>query len=342
MKLTVTKVEQETKDAVSVSFKNNRFLNKVKYKPGQFLTLNFKIDGEKFKRAYSFSSSPVTDKELKITVKRVQGGKISNYICDSVKAGDKIEVEPAAGGFYVEPDLNRVRQYVLFAGGSGVTPVMSITKSVLEKEPESKVLVIFANQDESSIIFHEEFKCLASLYPSKLKVEHILTHGVLPGDNYHEGLATSELIEEIFQKHNLEFIDHHYMICGPFGYMETIKEILNGFGITRDKIRVEVFKPPTIKLSGEELKSEVTMNMNGTTYVMNAKGNKTLLEQALANNLAIPYSCRSGMCSSCKGVCTTGEVKMMDGHILDPDEVNRGVILTCVSYPVSEKVVIDF
>ncbi|MBC3759639.1 ferredoxin--NADP reductase [Hyunsoonleella sp. SJ7] len=341
MKLLVKEIIKETEDAITVCFKNGNFFKKLKYKPGQFLTIHVPIGGKVHKRAYSFSSNPYTDKDLKITIKRVEGGLVSNYVHDHLKAGDKIEVDDPAGSFCVVPNNKETKQYVLFAGGSGVTPMFSIVKSVLTEEENSKVLLVYANQHEDSIIFHEDIKGLEKEYPENFKVEHIVSGNKTYKANYHPGLASKLVVDRIMIKHKLSYDDHIYMICGPFGYMEKVKEILDENGITRDKIKVEVFKMPVVKVSGKDLLSEVTIKHQGESYDIQVRGDKTILNQAMSSNIVIPYSCRSGMCSTCKGKCVEGEVKMMDGHILPESEVEAGNILTCVTYPVSEKVVIE-
>ena len=342
MKLTVKDIIKETDDAISICFKNGNLFKKLKYKPGQFLTLHVPINGTVEKRAYSFSSNPYTDKDLKISIKRVEKGLVSNYLHDTLKVGDKLEVDDPAGSFYIEPKSNAQKQYVLFAGGSGITPIFSILKSVLSTEPNSKVLLIYANQTTESIIFHNELKALSVQYPENLKVEHIISSNKTYKANYHPGLATKLLIDRMLAKHHLTYdSDFLYMICGPFGYMEKIKEILGENGITRENIKLEVFKAPIVKVSGKNLLANVTLKVKGMEHQLKVRGDKSILNQAMSNNIAIPYSCRSGMCSTCKGKCVEGEVKMLDGHILPDEDVKNGSILTCISYPVSEHVVIE-
>ncbi|WNH12745.1 2Fe-2S iron-sulfur cluster-binding protein [Thalassobellus suaedae] len=341
MKLLVKDIIRETHDALSVCFKNGGFFNKVSYKPGQFLTIHVPINGEIHKRAYSFSSCPKTDKDLKITIKRVDKGLVSNYVHDYLKAGDKLEVDKPMGSFFIEPKKDNVKTYVLFAGGSGVTPIFSIIKSVLATETHSKIILIYANQNIDSIIFHKDISILLEQYPNQFSVEHILSALNEENDNYHSGLLSEDLLTKIFTKHNLKFEDHTYMICGPFGYMEKAKELLKLNGISREKIKIEVFKAPIIKLSGKDLISNVTIKTNGKVHDIKVRGDKSILQQAMSDNIPLPYSCRSGMCSTCKATCISGDIKMIEGHFLDEKEVSNGKILTCVSYPESESVVIE-
>ncbi len=341
MKLVVKDIKRETKEAVSIYFKNGNFFNKLKYKPGQFLTIYVPVNGTIEKRLYSFSSNPFTDKDLKITVKEVENGLVSKYLCNEVKVGDQFEIEKPNGSFFVEPDKKKQKQYVLFAGGSGITPVLSIIKSVLTNEPKSIVLLIYANQNKEAIIFHDEIRELSQAYPETFNVEHILAENIEAKDNYHPGLASNELYIKLFKKHNLSFEDNVYMICGPFGFMEKTKEILVLNNVKRSDIIVEIFKSPAVKIYGKDLISDVKLVFKGQTYQLKVPGNKSILSVAMANNIALPYSCRSGMCSTCKGTCTSGDIEMTEGHFLPQSEVDSGKILSCISYPKSEKVTIE-
>ncbi len=341
MKLVVKDIKRETKEAVSIYFKNGNFFNKLKYKPGQFLTLYVPVNGKIEKRLYSFSSNPYTDKDLKITVKEVENGLVSKYLCNGVKIGDQFEIEKPQGSFFVEPNKKDQKQYVLFAGGSGITPVLSIIKSVLTNEPMSKVLLVYANKNKESIIFHEEINALFDEYPNTFKVEHILSENNETKENYHSGLASNVLYIKIFNKHNLLFENNIYMICGPFGYMEKTKEILSLNKVERKDILVEVFKSPEVKVYGKDRVSDVEIIFKGQTHKIKVPGNKSILSVAMSNNIALPYSCRSGMCSTCKGVCVSGTIEMTEGHFLEKPEVDNGKILTCISYPKSEQVTIQ-
>lgn len=339
MKISVKNIIQETEEAVTVCFKNNRFFNKIKYKPGQFITLKIPINNTVEKRAYSFSSNPFDEDELKITVKKVEGGLVSNYINNNLKIGDVIEVEKPMGSFFIEPNKNEKKQYVLFAAGSGITPIYSILKSVLLKEPFSKILLIYANQYNNNIIFYNELNNLIEKYPFQLNVNYVISENTNP--KLYSGFLTKEIVKEVFLKNKLSFDLHKYMICGPSGYMDKVKEILKEEGIERNHIQLEIFKKPNIKIDSKNLISEVSIKINGNSYTLKIPGNKTILERAMAENIPLPYSCRSGMCSSCKANCTSGEVTMIEGHLLDDSEVLQGKILTCISYPASESLHIE-
>lgn len=340
MKLTVTNIIQETEQAVTICFKNNRFFNKVNYKPGQFLTIKIPINGRVEKRAYSFSSNPYTDNDLRITVKKVEKGLISNYLNNDIHKGDKIAIEKPMGSFFIEPNKTNEQQYLLFSAGSGITPVFSILKSVLSEEPNSKVIMIYANQNRENIIFLKELEELQKKHADRFQLEHILSDNSDP--KYFSGFITNEIVQKIFTRHKVAFSEaHKYMICGPAGFMNNTKEILKSQGIPVGMIQIEAFKPPKLKIDRKNLTSEVTIKYKGKTHQIKIPGNKTILQGAMSNNIVIPYSCRSGMCSSCKAECSSGQISLMKGHLLAEEEVKNGKVLTCVAYPETEQVTIE-
>lgn len=339
MKLKVQEIIRETPDAVTVCFKNGNLFRKIKYFPGQFIMLDFTIGKDTVKRAYSFSSSPDTEKDLRITVKKVKGGYVSNYINNMLKVGDKVKVDIAMGSFYVKPNNNNKTQYVLFGAGSGITPVFSIAKSVLLKEPNSKILLVYANQNKENIIFFNEINQLTKNYPNNFSIEHVLAEN--ENTEYHNGFLTTEVLETIFLKHELAFEPHKYMMCGPSGFMDNTLKLLKGKGIERNQVMLEAFKAPAVKINRQNLISNVTLKYKDEVYELEVPGDKTILQQAMNNNIPLPYSCRSGMCSTCQGTCIDGEVTMSKGHILSDQDVNSGKVLTCVTYPNSEKVTIE-
>ncbi|NJB83188.1 ferredoxin--NADP reductase [Wenyingzhuangia aestuarii] len=339
MILKVTDIIQETPEAVTVCFKNGNFFRKIKYLPGQFIMLDFKIGKDTVKRAYSFSSSPDTENDLRITVKKVKSGYVSNYINNVLKVGDKIKADVAMGTFNIIPNKDNTKQYILFGAGSGITPVFSIAKSVLAKEPNSKVLLIYANQNKENIIFYETLKKLEKENANQLFVEHILSENINP--QFHTGFLTEEILDTIFKKYNLDFGDHKYMMCGPSGFMDNTVQILKNKGVNRKQILLEAFKAPAVKVNRKNLVSKVTIHYKKETYQLEVPGNKTILQHAMSKNIPLPYSCRSGMCSTCKGTCIDGETTMSKGHLLSDEQVNSGEVLTCITYPNSESVTIE-
>lgn len=341
MKLTVKNIQQETADTVSVSFKKAGLFNKLKYNPGQFVTLHIKLNDIVHKRAYSFSSNPFTDDEPKITVKRVKNGLVSNYIHDSLKVGDKIPVDKPGGSFFVKPEKGQQKNYVLFAGGSGITPIFSIISSLLHKEPKSKIILIYANRFLNSIIFKEKLEKLRKEYEDRFKIEFLISKEIPVLDNYHHGLITDGIVMDVLEKYDLAFGKGQYMICGPFGFMEAVKSILYVNGVSPTKIKEELFKRPDRVVLKNGVLSKVKIQLKGKSHELSVQGNTTILQAAMANNIEMPYSCRSGMCSTCLASCISGDISMTEGHFLEQKDVDAGKILTCVSYPTSENVVIS-
>jgi len=340
MNLTVEKIVQETEDAVSVIFKKPGFFKSVKYKPGQFLTLKIPINNKIENRSYSLSSSPWLHKFLRITVKKVEGGLVSNYICNELKEGQKIKVDKPIGNFFVEPNKSQSKKYVLLAGGSGITPIYSIVISVLEKEPNSKITLIYANRNLNSIIFKKELESLLSEHGDRISIYHLLdeANGNLE-ENYFNQRLDSVLLDQILEKDSVAYNEGKFMLCGPQGFMDAAVEILEKKSVLKHNIMLEAFTADLSKMENEAVEqSTVTVEGVGFNSEITVKKGETILNAALSQNLDIPYSCRSGMCSSCKARCTSGNVKMLDGHLLPESEVNEGYILTCVSFPASEEV----
>ena len=340
MILTVEKIIKETEDAVSVVFKKPGLFRTVKYKPGQFLTLKIPINNKIENRSYSLSSSPWLHNFLRITVKKVEGGLISNYICNELKEGQKINADKPIGNFFVEPNKKESKKYVMFAGGSGITPVYSIILSVLEKEPNSKILLIYANRNLHSIIFKKELDQLNTNYPGRITIEHLIDNlDSDPGKNYHNERLNSQLLDRLLDKNNTAYNEGKFMLCGPQGFMDTAVEILENKSVLKHNIKLEAFTADLSKIENEAA-NQSTVKAKGVGFeaIIQVEKGKTILQAALEQNLEIPYSCRSGMCSSCKAKCTSGQVNMLDGHLLPEKEVAEGYVLTCISFPISENV----
>lgn len=345
MYLTVEKIIKETDDAVSVVFKSPGFFKRIKYKSGQFLTFKFPIkEGGVKKRAYSLSSSPSIDKFLRITVKRVENGLVSNFICNDLEEGHMIEIEKPMGNFFISPDQRKQKQYVMLAAGSGITPIYSMLQSILTKEPKSNVMLIYSNRSKESIIFKDKLEALIAKYPKKLVVHHLL--GVNSTDdvglNYHSKRFEASVFDTIMEKESLSYKTSNFLICGPDGFMDAVLEVLNSKNVAPEKIQKEAFSIDFSKLvkvsDKDDINSVVKVNGVGGNDTIQVSKGKTILQAALDQDVAIPYSCRSGMCSSCKAICKSGEVTMIDGHLLPQSEVDQGFILTCVAFPQTENV----
>lgn len=338
MHLRVNKVIRETSDAVSIHFNNSGFFSKVKYKPGQFLTLCLKINGQLEKRAYSLSSSPVIDKDLVVTVKRVEKGMVSNYINDNIQTGTKLKVEAPRGEFTLEPASSK-RNLIFFAAGSGITPVYSIIKTALAQETETQMTLFYANRNVDSIIFKKELLELEAKSKGQFNIVHILEEGSL--NHSYNGFLTPEVVSQSFEILNTRYIGANYYMCGPAGFMDKAKDILLDKGVDRSKIKQEIFTLPAVKPSGKTILSDVTVRKGKELFNLKVKSNKTILQSFMASNQPIPHSCRAGQCSTCKAKIVEGEVEMIKGHLLPEEEIAKGYCLMCVGFPKSEKVTLE-
>lgn len=345
--LTVKEIIKETDDAVSIIFSNPE--NKVAYLPGQYLTLILNIEGEEIRRSYSISSSPDLDSSLCVTVKKVDNGKVSRYLVDEVKTGDEIKVMEPKGNFTTEYDRQNERSFVLFAGGSGMTPIMSIMKSALVTEPKSDITLIYQNRTEDSIIYKNLIDELKDKYHDRLKVIHILSK---PAENWDglKGRLTQDIILNIFKQNQINAERSSVFTCGPQGMMDTVESGLDLLSVNKKNRHKESFYSPSTKTKetsiaeekiSSDTESQVTIMLDNEEHEIVVKSNEYILETALDADINMPFSCQGGICTSCRGKLLSGNVKMDDPDGLSDEEIEAGYILTCVSHPVSKDVKIE-
>jgi ring-1,2-phenylacetyl-CoA epoxidase subunit PaaE len=344
--LTVARVVRETPDCVSVHFSvPSELAEAFRFAEGQNITLKTTVQGEEVRRAYSICKAPF-ENTLAVAIKKVDGGRFSTYANEELKAGTVLDVMPPAGKFNTAPGCTR--HYFAFAAGSGITPVISIIKEVLHREPESEFTLVYGNRNRASVIFFEELAALKNRFMNRFSLIHVLSRERSDADIHHGRIDAAKL--QSLQQLTGFPADAHYFICGPEEMIFSVKSFLEKTGIPATQIHFELFsssRPPRAavaeKSQGTAVKKQVTLNADGRSFRFDITDNHTtLLDAALDQGADLPYACKGGMCCTCKARLLEGEVKMDVHWGLEQEEIDKGFILTCQAYPVSENVVIDF
>ncbi len=357
--LKVTKIIKETDLANSFVFEVPETLKRqFKYQPGQFITLRVQ-DGDSFvKRSYSMTSAPETDSFLSITIKRL--GRISNYLLDTVKEGDQLQVLPPEGSFFQKP-TKKPTHYLFFAAGSGITPFLSMTKSILKTRQDSRITLIYANLNEGSIIFKNELDKLEQDFSEQFSVIHVLEK---PESNWtrRKGMLMPDTLGELLDELLNDSSDNaEYYICGPVGYINLVENVLLERNVSVEKIHAEKFtfspnvnvldgeeKPETALIigSGSESKNgkpqKLTIQLKGEIREIDYRTSESVLDAALRAGLFPPFACQEGVCSSCKATLKSGRVVMLKHEALTPLETDQQTILTCTAAAVSNETVVSF
>jgi ring-1,2-phenylacetyl-CoA epoxidase subunit PaaE len=351
-KVKIKNINRETADCVTVSLDMPNNLKEIfNYKQGQYLTFRRVENGEELRRSYSICSSPV-ENEWKVAIKKVPDGRFSSFANTGLKVGEELEVMPPMGKFYTELHKDNEKNYVAFAAGSGITPVLSIIKTVLYTELRSTVTLVYGNRGRNSIIFKEEIEALKNKFVERLSVHHILSRE--QGD-------TEISFGRIDKQKTLFFLNKvikpgqidECFICGPEEMVLAVKEAMHEAKVDDRKIHFELFTTVesknkvdrNVNLSKEEhdKKSKVVLKLDGSLRQMEMSYyGDTVLEAALASGADLPYSCKGGMCSTCRAKLVKGQVEMDVNYSLEPDEVAAGYILTCQARPLTEELEVDF
>ena len=348
--LKVAEIVPETAEANSIRFDVPADLrNTFGFKAGQHLTLKATIEGEEVRRNYSLCTAPA-EQDWMVTVKRIAGGLFSNWVGDNLKAGDTVEVMPPHGSFTTEFSPSVKRHIVGIAGGSGITPVLSLLKTTLNEEPQSQFTLLYGNRDSSSIIFLDELANLKDRYLGRLSLHHFLAeeegdielfNGMLDRERCH--LAVESLIGDA------RSVDA-WFICGPGPMMDAAEATLIERGVERERIHIERFTAdrPSAALAAEiaQLQTQaagttVSVTLDGRTRRV-AFTESNILDSARASGLPAPFACKAGVCATCRAKVTSGKVEMAARYGLTDEEVAAGYVLTCQSVPVGDGVAVDY
>ena len=359
--LRVEDIRRETVDCVSIAFSiPPEHQSAFRFRQGQNITIRYRIDGREIRRSYSICSSPLED-ELRIAVKKVPGGLFSTYANDQLRKGTVLEVLPPTGKFYTELNGGHRKNYLAFAAGSGITPILSLIKTTLATEPHSHFTLVYGNRHRPSIIFRDQLESLKNRYMQRMTLHHILSREKMD-TLLNQGRITSQKCEELCGKLiDLQTMDELY-ICGPGEMIFEVKGWLEQKGTDPQKIHFELFSPiekaadplpgkrqgrgeegaaAAAALSGKT--SRVTVKLDGISYDFDLPfDGEPILDAAMEQGADLPFACKGGVCCTCRARLTEGEVEMEVNYALEKDEMAAGFILTCQSHPRTERVIVDF
>jgi ring-1,2-phenylacetyl-CoA epoxidase subunit PaaE len=335
LKLKIERIKWETPDTASF-YLSNTTGEPIHYKAGQFITLIFNHRNEEIRRSYSLSSSPDEDL-LSITVKRITNGEISRFMLAKEHPGDVLTALAPAGRFTIT-NFEQAKDILLFAGGSGITPIFSQLKYILNRPGKSRITLIYSNQDAKSILFKVELNELAAKHPDRFTIINLLSSEA----NHLNTDRVEKLTRQIVQ-HELNSAE--FYLCGPFPYMRMIRFALVYMGIDPNQIRRENFVLETVSVTSSIINfppRNIRIKFKNEVHDLAVGENQSILQAALQNNVALPYSCRNGVCSTCTAKCVSGKIEMVKNDVLTDADIAEGWILTCTGHPVSDDVVISF
>ncbi len=348
--LTVRAIEPDTAEAVIVSFDVPPPLRETyAFTQGQYLTLRKTIDGEDLRRSYSICAG-VDDGELRVGVRKVAGGRFSNWINEQLRPGDSIAVMAPQGRFFVPLDAQARRHHVGIAGGSGITPILSIMKTVLAREPMSRFTLMYANRKLASTMFKEELEDLKNRYMTRLVLHHVFSDEPTDAPLNHGLMNREKLAEFLAAVVPAAGIDHAY-ICGPFQMNDEAEAALLAAGVPEDRVHIERFGVAPQAggavvhqaQAGDAEQARVVIIRDGLKREIDFhKDQPSILDAASAAGLEVPFSCTSGVCGTCRARLLEGEVRMERNFALDKTEVANGFVLTCQAHPTTDRVVLSF
>jgi ring-1,2-phenylacetyl-CoA epoxidase subunit PaaE len=348
-RLAVSDLRRESSDAVSLTFAiPNELAGDYEFAPGQYLTLRTTMDGEEVRRSYSICSGP-DDGELRIAVKKVDGGAFSSWAADELKAGDELDVMTPTGRFGIAHAPGEARIHVGFAAGSGITPILSIVKGVLAGEPDSRFFLFYGNRSTGGVLFREMLEELKDRFMQRFSLFHVISgeeqdipilHGRLDGEK------VRVLLRSLVPASSVD----HVFICGPTGMSEDIEATCRDIGIPADHIHVERFvsglggkpRPKAVIVPSAPPKAMASLIIDGKRREVPVAAEESILDAALRAGMDLPFACKGGMCSTCRAKLVEGDARMEVNYSLEPWELKAGFILTCQARPLSDKVVVDY
>jgi ring-1,2-phenylacetyl-CoA epoxidase subunit PaaE len=348
-RLAVKDLRRETSDAISLTFAIPQELqDDYHFAPGQYLTLRTTMDGEEVRRSYSICSGP-DDGELRIAVKKVDGGAFSSWAADELKSGAEIDVMTPTGRFGIAPAPEAARIHVGFAAGSGITPLLSIIKGVLAREPNSQFFLFYGNRSTGGMLFREALEQLKDRFIERLSVFHVIS-GEEQDIPILYGRLDDEKVRVLLRSLVPAASIDHVFICGPTGMSEDIEATCRDIGIPTDRIHIERFvsglggkpRPKAVVPASAPPKAFAALIIDGKRREVPVAEDEAILDAALRAGVDLPFACKGGMCSTCRARLVEGEARMEVNYSLEPWELEKGFILTCQARPVTDRVVVDY
>ncbi len=352
--LSISDIYKTTDDAVCLSFAvPDELRDTFRYIQGQYLTLQAEINGEDLRRSYSICSG-LDEVTLQVGIRRVAGGRFSNFANEQLRPGDRLNVMPPQGKFYTDIDADNDKNYLLIAAGSGITPILSIIKTVLAREPQSHVTLLYGNRKSSTIMFKDELEQLKNRYMSRFQLLHIFDEEERDVDILNGRINNRKGGELCRRLLRLDMIDE-FFLCGPEPMISEVSRGLRAEGISEDKIHYELFTASAadaqvvlakhheraVKMAGKMCRVTVIADGKQTQFDLSAEG-ENILDGGLEQGVDLPFACKGGVCATCKAKLIEGEVDMDLNHALENEELEAGYILSCQAHPLSAQVVVDF
>jgi ring-1,2-phenylacetyl-CoA epoxidase subunit PaaE len=345
-RLRIKEVRRETPECVSLAFDVPAELaSEYRFVQGQHLNLRATLDGEEVRRSYSICSG-VDDGELRVAIKKVPGGRFSVWANERLAAGEAIDVMTPEGRFFTPLDAARPRHYVAFAAGSGITPVLSLARSTLAREPGSRFTLVYGNRRLASTMFHEALWELKDRYLARFEIYNVFSREEQEVELFNGRIDAAKARAFLEALIPVDGIDEAF-VCGPASMIDEVEGALVAAGVPRSHVHVERFGVPGAAVAAvddaEAAEARVTLVVDGVRREIDFhRGQHSILDAGRAAGIDLPFSCKGGMCSTCRARLLEGEVKMAKNYALEPHEVAAGFVLTCQSYPLTERVVISF